>query len=462
MEIKPDWCDWWTSGDWQRFVRLLKAIDRGNLYATRSGDEDLRMLAGAVRESPAGKWSVTIKDHLSRCQQQVTLDRQGFAEQVLDAMTRAGMHNAWYDHENFAICPEGEGEPLVLHLGPTFTECQQAAPSEVADRIAKLVSLATSPDEPLDTWHAVRDRLRPVLRAATYGLDTALAHDMWPLARPALPFLEERVVVDLPAKMQYVMASHLTDWGVTPEDVFATARANLAGTAPRPDTPADGPTVLRFVDEDGDLYLSSLPLLDGWLDSMASAVGGRPVAFMPDHASLIVATDTETGIPEILQMVEADYTEAARALSPLAYTVDESGAVIPYPAPDGHPAGPAVRRATAILAATEYDAQKTCLDEHHEAELIPTFVASLLVTENDETLTVWGEDVDSLLPRADCVAFVGEDSEPCVVPWESVAEAVTLTPVDGVSPPRYRVHNWPTADVMKQLRTKAKAMQLAR
>src|SRR5690606_38640982 len=49
--------------------RRLKGIDRTGVYLARSGDDDLRALATAVRDSPSGQWSATIKDYVSRHQQ---------------------------------------------------------------------------------------------------------------------------------------------------------------------------------------------------------------------------------------------------------------------------------------------------------------------------------------------------------------------------------------------------------
>lgn len=452
MTPKPGWCDWWTSDQWQMFLGLLEAVDPEDRYPAGSGDEDLRILAGVVRDAPSDRWSVIIREHVER-HQQAPLDREQFTEQVLAELGRAGITDARVDRENFAIHHTWtNGTPGVLNLGSTFAECQQA-PDEVAGRIAKLVTIATSPAESFDTWESVRDRLRPVLRAASYGLDPD--REIEQLSRPAFPFLQERVVIDLPTAMHYVVVSHLADWGVSADEVFATARANLAATAPRGFAAGgDGPAILNFVDEDGDLYLSSLPLLDGWLASTAPAVGGRPVAFVAEHASLLVAGDGEA-LPKILELIEKDYRDAPRRLSPMAYTVDDSGAVIPYPAPPGHPAQHAVRRAAAMLATVEYSAQKEWLDERHEDEMVDIFVASLMVSEDHETVAVWGDDVDTMLPRTDRVAFIGDSGEPFTVAWDAVAGMVALTPEPGLDPPRYRVRSWPAADVMRQLRARA-------
>lgn len=463
MTTKPGWCDWWTDDQWRMFLRLLKAVDRDDRYPASSGDRDLRILAAAVRDADSGRWSVTIKEHVERYQQappdgephqEPPLDRERFTEQVLAGLRQAGVHNVRVDRENFALHTiEPDGEPGgVLNLGPTFAECQQA-PAETPARIAKLIAIVTSASESFDTWASARERLRPVLRAATYGLDPDMEFEQ--LSRPALPFLQERVVIDLPTSMQYVTPSRLADWGVSADEVFAAARANLAATAPWDFPPGDdGPVILNFVDEDGDLYLSSLPLLDGWLAATAPAVGGRPVAFMAEHSSLLVVSDGDQ-LAHVLELIEKDYREAPRSLSPMAYTVDDSGAVVPYPVLAGHPAQAAVRRAATMLAATEYNSQKDWLDERHEAEMVDIFTASLMVNEAHETVAVWGQDVDTLLPRADRVAFVGDTQEPILVPWETVTQLVPLSPEPEFDPPRYRVRSWPSADVMQQLLARA-------
>jgi hypothetical protein len=69
VRTKPDWCDWWSADEWKRFETTLRVLDKENRYVTNSGDADLRILAEAVREAPAGKWSVTIKEYVSRSQQ---------------------------------------------------------------------------------------------------------------------------------------------------------------------------------------------------------------------------------------------------------------------------------------------------------------------------------------------------------------------------------------------------------
>ncbi|MGH3659372.1 MAG: hypothetical protein ACRDUA_22215, partial [Micromonosporaceae bacterium] len=71
MGKRPDWCTWWTDGEWSRFERLLKVIDRYGVLTSRAQPPDaepgaadvaLRTVAEAVHKGPPGKWSATITD----------------------------------------------------------------------------------------------------------------------------------------------------------------------------------------------------------------------------------------------------------------------------------------------------------------------------------------------------------------------------------------------------------------
>jgi hypothetical protein len=383
--------------------------------------------------------------------------QEDFAGEVLAAVRAAGVVEAWYDRGQFAIgyrdSPEDTDATGWVFLRNVFHECQGDDPAERADRVRRLVTGVVGPKSPLPTaWAEVRPRLRPVLRGATFGQQGPMAA---PLSRPALPYLREFVVIDTPTTMAYVLAEKVAEWGVTEAEVFAVARANVSGQVGEP---GDGsPTIVRFVD-DGDAYFVGRLLVDGWLAGLAGQVGGRPVAFIPDHSTLIVGPDRPDGLATLYEMAESDYTQAARSLSPQGYTVDDRGRVVPYRAPAGHPLAAAVHRAETILAHTEYEAQAEVLKQELERDDIDIFVATLMVMGRPDgslfSVATWGRDVDSLLPAADYVAFVSDDGL-FQVPWPVVADEVDLRPVDRCYPLRYRVGDWPEPGVLNRLRTRA-------
>jgi hypothetical protein len=387
--------------------------------------------------------------------------RDEFAQRVLAAVREAGATEAWYDREEFAIGyrqEPGTDPPGWINMGAIYHNWQGLEPAEFDGQIRGFVDATLNGRPVPETWEEARADLRPVLRASTYGLDGTHA-DWGPLRRPALPYLSEMVVLDLPAVMSYVTDDMAAKWGVRPAEVFKAARANLTALAAGPPPGGDGKvgTVLRFV-EDGDSYMVSRILLDGWLARLAPAVGGRPVAFVPDHSSLIVAADDPGVLTALFKLAADEYREAARSLSPAAYTCAPDGRVVPYRVLDDHPLAATVHRAEVMLAAIEYSQQGSWLeDEPDEQE---SYVAGLLVGTRPDgsvfTVASWGEGVDTLLPEAQYVGFSGEDgAPPFLVPWKTVVREANLLPVVGLDPPRYRVTGWPAPAVLDRLRARA-------
>ena len=385
--------------------------------------------------------------------------RERFARQVLRTVQASGLvASARYDEADFSIEFQliGESNRGRIYLENTFRETERASIEERSMRIRRLVDTVLGSGG-LQPWLPARGKLRPVLRAATFGFGAANGRLEY-LSRPALPFLVEAVVVDEPTSMAYVNQRQLAEWGVTADEVFATARANLAARVPRMDEPpAAGPAMLRFV-ETGDAYVTSLLLVDGFLAGLAPRVGGRPVAFVPDRDTLIVVGEDPGLLTRLYAMVEEEYREAPRSVSPVGYTVDDRGAVVPYRAPAGSELERVVHRAEVLLAATEYATQKEALDADHQRRGIDDlFVGSLIVAERPSgtvSIAVWAGDGDALLPHADVVAFPPAELDgtvPLTVPFDVVAREASLVPEPDYYPPRYRVLRWPDETVMARL-----------
>lgn len=394
--------------------------------------------------------------------QDPTSQQDEFAAEVLDAVLATGLvRSARYDPEAFAIVYEREGAGTI-YLHNTYRETLEASPDERTERIARLLTILQSSAGEM-SWAQARPNLRPVLRGVSFGLSvpgaTTVDNPKRLLCRPALPYLNELVVIDEPTSMAYVTHIRLREWGVGPDEVFAAARENLAATTgglggPPPES---GRAMVRFVD-DGNGYFTSMLLLDGFLAGLAERVGGRPVAFIADKDSLLVTADEPAAMPQLYAMVEEQFREAVRSISPVAYTVDDAGLVVPYQGPQGTDAARAAHRAEVILASSEYQGQKEALDSQFEHDNVDIFCASVLVAERPDkslfSVAVWGFDVDSLLPEADYVAFQG-DGDPVTVPFPVVVAEAGLSPEPFYTPTRYRVTSWPDADVMARIRQHA-------
>ena len=380
-----------------------------------------------------------------------------FAKRVLAAVKEAESGiEAWYDADEFAVHYRARGDesPATAYLHNLYAEVGEAGRSEQRERIEHFIqALVFAPELPSE-WQAVAPLLRPVLRPGTFGL--GVGRGLVLQARSAgVPFLAEYVVIDRPASMAYVTTNHHEVWGVTEQEIFDTARANLTAvdTASEGEV-GDGRALIRFV-ESGDAYWASRLLLAGDLRQLAERVGGRPVAFVPDTTAVVVVSDAPEAIARLFAMIEKEYREAVRPISPQAYTVDDAGQLQVYTPPAESAAAVAVHKAELLLAAAEYHSQADALATSERA-----FVAKLIIAERDDrffSVASWADGVDTLLPRAEYIAFSGE-SEPFYTSWESVLAEVPMTPVPGLRPERYRARSWPAADVLDRLR--ANAVQL--
>jgi hypothetical protein len=271
--------------------------------------------------------------------------RARLARQVIRRLRRAGVPGARYDARCFQVSftVDGDDMPTILELAPLLTVRGQGRRRQVDSFVAGLVR---TPDLPAD-WALVRPMLRPVLRGGTPSA---------PLRRPFLPYLSEFVVVDQPDTMTYVAPGQPGAWGVSAEEVFAAARANLSGAVLQ--GVAKEPVVVRFVD-DGDAYWTSHLLLAHWLERLAEQVGGVPVAFAPERGTLLVTADGSSHLPGLFAQAEEIYASSSRAITPMAYVSDQNGCTVPYQAPAGHPMHRAVQRAERVLAVQEYTRQAT-------------------------------------------------------------------------------------------------------
>ncbi|WIM97678.1 hypothetical protein ACTOB_001226 [Actinoplanes oblitus] len=261
------------------------------------------------------------------------LVRARLAARVIRRLRRAGVPGARYHRAGFEVrCTlPGDTEPTILPLTPLLGRARR----ELDDYLAGVLRTGDVPE----AWADAAPRLRPVLRGGAPGAA---------LRRPALPELSEFVVVDHPETITYVTPAQLLTWGVSVDQVFATARANLSGAVLH-GTPADKPVVVRFVD-DGNAYWTSHLLLPGWLERLAGQVGGRPVAFAPERGTLLVTADDIDLLRVLFEQAEEIYARSPRSLTPMAYVSDPDGCTVPYPAPPDHPLHQVVARATRILA----------------------------------------------------------------------------------------------------------------
>jgi hypothetical protein len=371
----------------------------------------------------------------------------------------SGIH---YDASDFSLRVGDDG--WVLNLDNVFRKTADLSSDARAAGIVKFAATFLASTENTDAgWDQVRTQLRPVLRWSTRHRDLTSPHQT--LARPALPFLDEFVVIDHPDRREFVPASQPADWGVSAEEVFAQARQNMSGEPPEDLNPN---AVLNFVDNGGDAYFSSRLLTPEWLAAFATEER-RPVFFVPDHDTLILAPDEPQVVGAMFELVEQQFRDADDPLSVQGYTLDDHGNVVPLDQIAQHPNYAAARRARCGMTVEVYGAQHAWLQDKLEAnigfddELQPAYLAAPLFSDDERgafTATTWGEGVEYLLPEVDYVVFCdtdehGEMRSLFTVPFREAVEITGVTPVPDLAPPRYEARQWPDSRMMAALRLAA-------
>jgi hypothetical protein len=365
--------------------------------------------------------------------------RERFADQVLAELRRLGFTDAEFRPTQFAIvCECGQDAYSTLFLAKAFTQYQRN-PGDRKQFVREFVAHSLAPPVQPATFAEALPDLRLALRHAARGTRT--------LRRPALPHLDEVVLVgevpldiDSPAR-----------WGVSPEEIFAAAHHR---TLTRAELPASagffGPSVLHVPDYGGE-QLVSWVLLEGWLAELDDQVGGRAVAFLPSTLMLLVCADEPRLVEQLYELAADEYARTPRPLSPMGYTTDDDGRVVPFLPPRGHPAYPAASRAARRLAVDVAEHQRRTLGDPHLAE-------STLAARPDGsafTAALWAVGTPALLPAVDLVGVSVPGERVFHVPWALLIEADLLIEEIDYRPARFSTVPSPSPASLGYLRERA-------
>ncbi|WP_459961505.1 DUF1444 domain-containing protein [Nocardia sp. IFM 10818] len=361
-----------------------------------------------------------------------------------------------------------DGEYGRIDLTTVFKRCRGVSEAEAAHMLFDFVAVspALGGAEQSGGWGEIAPRLRPLVRQAdslamrVEGMRVA-EHSVW---RPVLPCLMESVVVDLPTSMRTLDPGQVAEWGLDMDAVFATARANLAELAL--DTvaaydPGANSGMLHIPDVSGDLYAGSLPLVDGWLAGIGAKAGARPIVFIAENVGVLVGAEfSEQHVLWLVNTARRLFDDAVRPVSPMPYTIDAAGGLIPYRVRGDHAAWREIRSAEATLAAAVYGGQYEHLRADLDAGLTEDRAAKLMHVRSKDgvetTVAPWTDTVPTLLPKVGNVTLTNADTgETFGVTWEILAAAVDLRPVPGIYPPRFRVEHHPDPEVMGWLRSRS-------
>jgi hypothetical protein len=373
-----------------------------------------------------------------------------FVDTVLAEHTTRG-HAARFDQSGFLV--QVDGEQRVL-LDRVYFELQDMPDEARAQHIRARLDAGL---RPLPAhWSDVAPMLRSVLRPASYT-SAVTADDNRPWIRRRWPFVDELAVVDTGDARAIVTQRDTANWGVTGEQMLATAGNNIAARYP----PQPQQQRVGHLRGDGNSYCDSALLVPGWLSSFDTEAGHRPVVFFPGDEMLLVCTDDPGLAPEFFAAAERLYHEAVVPISPQGYTIVGS-TIVPLDAAGPTPLRPLAVRARSVLAAREYRAQTERLQRYFAEQMVDTQADSVQLIETPRgscTITLWGEGAAWLLPESDYVTFVsGDHSDHFTVPFPVVADVVGLVKHPDLVPARYAVDGWPSDDIIAVLRAHSVAL----
>ena len=204
----------------------------------------------------------------------------------------------------------------------------------------------------------------------------------------------------------------------------------------------------------GDSYDASRILLSNWIERME--LKGRKIAMAPNRDALMVTgEDDEDGIRMMTELA-ADALEAPYPLSPVPM-VWQDGEWIDWIPPEGHPMRCKLRQMRTQFLGPMYDRQRELLEARHQKEGVDLFVASVMAVKKDGdeivTYSVWGQNVETLLPETDHLALMSEGAGMVALgPFEKVREVVgELLEETDEYPPRWRTRGFPTQEQIERI-----------
>ncbi len=380
------------------------------------------------------------------------LSKDQFAEAVLAGFRLAGdRRELKYDQENFRL-RHSNGEEI--NLTSLFQEHCQLPPKDRQAQLKRIVqAFLTARDELPESFDEARPNLRPKvwLRWSIVNIElqqrlagkTSFESPHYPLGS----HLVTGLVYDMPAAMRSLSQGDLDKWGVSYYEAAEIACENLSETSLVYSKIGD-----RFRSAmSGDNYDSCRILLKDQISSWD--VLGDCVAMVPQRDALYVTgSKDDTGLKIMLDLTAATLQDQPRPLSPIPLRL-VAGEWEDWMIPSTHELFPRFNQLQTEFIGGLYAQQKELLDAIHEKEGAGPFVASYSAIHKkptDPLLTycVWGQDVDSLLPKTQLIFFVGPAGAAAVGQWGRVAEVVgdLLELDENLYPVRYRVKQTPTQE----------------
>lgn len=296
-------------------------------------------------------------------------------------------------------------------------------------------------------WDEASRVIFPVMRRAQAPANWLSASKRGPeygLVRVRVtPHLHRILMVETDLARVYLQQRRLAQWGIDLATAWSTADYNLAAFAHQG----------LSLDNHGfwsihGPWSTGCIGLKGWLDTFAAKVQGKPILFIPEEDQVwITGSQSHDQIGVLIGRVMDRFREAPRPISPAAYTINQTGILVPY-LPRSGPHSGRLRTAFKVLQAFEYGEQAESI---HDGLTDGTVIASVavrrhLLTGEGITTARLHESTETLLPVVQVVQLLHPNGRELFLPWSVVQQQIEMAPMPDLYPPRYRVpprqFNW--------------------
>jgi hypothetical protein len=396
--------------------------------------------------------------------------REIFALRVQGILAAAG-HPSTFDAEGFALRFH---DGAVAYLGNRFgtfstsadTGEQEALLVEIAEGILDIQAKPHPPESWEDAAPLLLVRLRPRTFTTVTRLRFALEGFEGPFpegpSRPISEDLQLELVLDMPRSIMSLSRDQLEKWGVSEEEAFDIAVANLMRTAPEPfDRVASG----VFASQVGDCYDSGRLVLTERIRELALI--GDPVVLPANRDTLIIAGELDTAGLSIMLDVALQCVHQPRLDTLQPVVLRDDGYEDWWPAPS-HPLAVAWGELAVRNRGSAYAELKELLEATWREQAIERFIPSFGAVQLDDSTrplsySVWAP-VAGVLPQADLVNVVSPDETQVAVfvPWHKLTQVLggALVREQALWPPLYRTQGAPDAETFAKLAAHAREVRV--
>jgi hypothetical protein len=232
-----------------------------------------------------------------------------FAQLLIGALKEAGDTRSWvYEEKNQRLMQSdvpANLAPGIVNLVNMFTEYRQVTPDQRLDVLNRHAQ-AMLPWSLPTTFEEAKDKLRPIVRSTTergvLGLQMAEQDKtpQMPAFKPLCENLELGLAYDGSVNILRLNEHHLTQWGMTFDDVLDVALDNLRLESNKPWLQLkDGVYLSQFE----DYYDAARMLLPDVLYRLPFS--GAPVVMAPNRTVLLLTGDQNSaGLQTMVELAE--------------------------------------------------------------------------------------------------------------------------------------------------------------